>query len=74
MQNLDNDLAILIELLYFSGHTQAEASKILGIPLGTIKSRARKALSDLAGHLRALVRAPRAIAAQAPRRVLPAQP
>lgn len=44
---LDRDLAKLINLLYFAGHTQVEASKILDIPLGTVKSRARKALRCL---------------------------
>jgi RNA polymerase sigma factor (sigma-70 family) len=37
----------IIELLYFREYTQQEASDALGLPLGTVKSRTRKAISDL---------------------------
>lgn len=37
----------ILELSYFGGYTQDEISKELGIPLGTVKTRARKALTDL---------------------------
>ena len=37
----------LIDLLYFEGYTQAEVSDELGLPLGTVKSRVRKAFSEL---------------------------
>lgn len=38
---------ILVDLVYFQGYTQEEASKELDIPLGTVKSRIRTALKDL---------------------------
>ncbi len=37
----------IIELLYFKGFTQAEASKTLDIPLGTLKTRNRTCINDL---------------------------
>lgn len=37
----------IIELLYFKGYTQKETSEELDIPLGTVKTRARKAIKVL---------------------------
>jgi RNA polymerase sigma-70 factor (ECF subfamily) len=37
----------VIDLIYFQGFTQAEASKKLGIPLGTVKTRVRAAISTI---------------------------
>ncbi|WP_317126757.1 RNA polymerase sigma factor [Chitinophaga silvatica] len=37
----------LIELSYFQGYTQAEISQILGIPLGTVKTRVSSAIRSL---------------------------
>lgn len=37
----------IVHLLYFWGHTQKEAAKILNLPLGTVKTRTRKALQLL---------------------------
>lgn len=37
----------LIELLYFQGYTHKEAAEIVGIPLGTVKTRVRQALQEL---------------------------
>ena len=38
----------VIDLLYFGGYTQAETAEELGIPLATVKTRARAALLVLA--------------------------
>ena len=37
----------IIEMLYFKGYTQKEASKELDIPLGTVKTRNRSCISKL---------------------------
>jgi len=37
----------LIELIYFQGYTQAEVSEELDIPLGTVKTRIKTALTQL---------------------------
>ena len=37
----------LIDKLYFEGYTQEEAAKELNIPLGTVKTRIRSAISQL---------------------------
>lgn len=37
----------LIELLYFKGYTQKEASESLEVPLGTVKTRNRNCLTNL---------------------------
>ena len=42
----------VIDLLYFGGCTQAETAKQLGIPLATVKTRARTALQVLAQLVR----------------------
>lgn len=44
----------IIDLLYFGGCTQSEAAEQLGIPLATVKTRARAALVSLAGFARTL--------------------
>lgn len=47
VNSLKEDYKILIILSYFEGFTQEEISKMLGIPLGTVKTRMRSALSQL---------------------------
>ena len=37
----------IIELTYFSGFTQIEAAEALNLPLGTVKSRVKKAFQEL---------------------------
>jgi RNA polymerase sigma-70 factor (ECF subfamily) len=41
----------LIELLFYRGYTQQEASEELGIPLGTVKTQNRACINDLRNYL-----------------------
>lgn len=52
IQHLSPIAQQVLDMLYFQGHTQQEVSDILGVPLGTIKTRARTAISALARQLR----------------------
>jgi RNA polymerase sigma-70 factor (ECF subfamily) len=47
LTNLKPDQKIIIDLAYFNGYTQEEISKVMGIPLGTVKTRMRAALIEL---------------------------
>lgn len=47
LKNLSPEEQKIIDLLYFKGYTHREASKELDIPLGTIKTRTRKAIKVL---------------------------
>jgi RNA polymerase sigma factor (sigma-70 family) len=47
ISNLNEKQQQVINLVYFQGYNQEEVSKILEIPLGTVKSRIRLAVSEL---------------------------
>jgi len=47
VQKLKQDYRVLVNLAYFEGYTQDEISKMLNIPLGTVKTRLRSALIQL---------------------------
>ena len=47
LTSLPADNAKLIDLAYFKGYTQEEISKIMMIPVGTVKTRMRSAISFL---------------------------
>jgi|SRR6478609_1569351 len=52
INNLKEEYKILIDLAYFQGYTQDEISKVLNIPLGTVKTRLRSALIQLKEYVR----------------------
>jgi len=47
VDTLDEKYKLLIDLVYFQGYTQEDAAEETGIPLGTIKTRLRYAISEL---------------------------
>lgn len=47
VDRLDDKYRLLIELVYFQGYTQEEVAEETGIPLGTVKTRLRYAISEL---------------------------
>lgn len=47
VRSLKEEQRVLVELSYFQGYTQQEISEMLGIPLGTVKTRLRSALVQL---------------------------
>jgi RNA polymerase sigma-70 factor (ECF subfamily) len=47
VHNLKEEYRVLVELSYFQGYTQDEIAKMMGIPLGTVKTRLRTALIQL---------------------------
>ena len=47
LANLKPDQRIIIEMAYFKGYTQDEIAKEVGIPLGTVKTRMRTAITEL---------------------------
>ncbi len=49
VDKLDEKCKIVIDLLYFKGYTQSEASETLNIPIGTIKTRNRNCIKILRG-------------------------
>jgi RNA polymerase sigma factor (sigma-70 family) len=51
LEKLRTDYRVLIELAYFKGYTHEEIAEIEHIPLGTVKTRIRTALSQLREYL-----------------------
>ncbi len=47
INQLDDNYRSIIDLLYFKDYTQAEAAEELDLPLGTVKTRSRRALQQL---------------------------
>jgi RNA polymerase sigma-70 factor (ECF subfamily) len=47
LSSLKEEQRMLIDLSYFQGYTHEEISKTLSIPLGTVKTRIRSALTQL---------------------------
>ena len=47
LTKLKGELRILVDMSYFQGFTHEEISKVLNIPLGTVKTRIRTALIQL---------------------------
>lgn len=47
VHRLDEKYRSLINLVYFKGYTQEEVAEETGIPLGTVKTRLRYAMSEL---------------------------
>lgn len=47
IESLEEKYQQLIDLLYLQGYTQSEAAKALNIPLGTVKTRSKAAISQL---------------------------
>lgn len=47
LQKLPEEQRLIIELIYFQGYSQAEVAEHMGIPLGTVKSRTRLAMTKI---------------------------
>ncbi len=47
IEQLEPNYRILVDMVYFQGYTQADVAEELDIPLGTVKTRLRKAIMDL---------------------------
>ena len=52
LTTLNEEYRKLIDLSYFKGFTHEEIAKMLGIPLGTVKTRIRTAISQLRTMIR----------------------
>lgn len=49
VSNLKAEHREILDLIYFQGYTQAEAAEKLNMPLGTLKTKCRKALCEMRG-------------------------
>jgi len=47
MAGMDEKYRIVLEMMYLQGYTQAEVADKLDVPLGTVKTRAKKAIDIL---------------------------
>ncbi|HTA82555.1 MAG TPA: sigma-70 family RNA polymerase sigma factor [Bacteroidia bacterium] len=47
VEKMKPEFRVLIDKLYFEGYTQEEAAEELNMPLGTVKTRIRAAISEL---------------------------
>jgi RNA polymerase sigma factor (sigma-70 family) len=47
VDKMDEKYKIIIDLIYFNQYTHQEAAEAMGIPLGTVKTRVRFAISEL---------------------------
>ena len=52
LEKLKAEHRILVELAYFKGFTHEEIAEMMGIPLGTVKTRIRNALLQLREYLK----------------------
>jgi len=50
VHQLKPDLNVLLEMVYFKGYTHLEIADELKLPLGTVKTRIRTAISELRSH------------------------
>lgn len=51
LTNLKEKCVQIIDLLYFKGYTQKEASEELAIPIGTVKTRNRSCISQIRSNI-----------------------
>ena len=47
LNKLNDDQRLVVDYLYLKGYTQSELAAEFGIPLGTVKTRLRAAMSQL---------------------------